>query len=221
MKNFEEKIVAAHLNKMKLSSTQDINNWYRRSRDGLYNIKRLKDVVKVLSKFRDKFVYIFGDYDADGTMATSILFLTLKRLGFKNVKFRIPHRFTEGFGVNLTMLNEIAEDPKDVVIITVDNGVAAIDVVSEAKSRGYTVIITDHHQPAVIDGITVLPDADVIIDPNAIDGSADFNGYCGAGLAYKLAQELFRKENVNELMPSLSEEEKVVVSGFVHKLLPQ
>lgn len=67
MKNFEEKIVAAHLNKMKLSSTQDINNWYRRSRDGLYNIKRLKDVVKVLSNFRDKFVYIFGDYDAGAT----------------------------------------------------------------------------------------------------------------------------------------------------------
>lgn len=220
MKNFEEKIVAAHLNKMKLSSTQDINNWYRRFRGGLYNVKGLKDVVKIISNFKDKFVYIFGDYDTDGTMATAILFLTLKRLGFKNVKFRIPHRFTEGFGVNLTMLNEITEDPKDVVIITVDNGVAAIDVVSEAKSRGYTVIITDHHQPVVVDNAIILPEADVIIDPNAIDGSADFNGYCGAGLAYKLAQELFRKENVNELMPSLSEEEKVVVSGFVHKLLP-
>ena len=55
MKNFEEKIVAAHLNKMKLSSTQDINNWYRRFRGGFYNVKGIKDVVKFIYNFKDKF----------------------------------------------------------------------------------------------------------------------------------------------------------------------
>ena len=170
-----------------VSSAADLNEWFKKSYANQYTINGLKEAVEFAKKFMKSTVTIIGDYDADGTTATSILYLGLKEYGFKDVRFRIPHRFSEGFGINEKIIDEIESG----LIITCDNGIAGLDAIKKAKGKGLAVIVTDHHKPVVIDNETVLPVADYIIDPNAIDGQAVFNGYCGAGLAYKFICELF------------------------------
>ena len=174
------------LRNMKVESLEDINDWFRKSKNHKYRIDGIKESCQLIHKFKDKQITICGDYDVDGVTATTILLLCLTWLGFEHVNYRIPKRFSEGFGINRAMIDEISSG----LVITCDNGIAQPDVISYSKRKGLTVIVTDHHEPASIDGKKILPEADVVIDPNAIDDSADFNGYCGAGIAYKLACEL-------------------------------
>lgn len=138
-------------------------------------------------QFQNKKITVIGDYDADGVTGTSILTMGLKEYGFTNVSYRIPRRISEGFGISDSIIDEINEG----LIITCDNGIAGLSAIKKAKEKGLSVIVIDHHSPVVIDDQTILPDADHIIDPHAIPGSADFNGYCGAGLAYKFICALF------------------------------
>ena len=174
------------LNNMGVSSLDDINNWFKKSYANDYNINDLKESVQFSKRFLQKKVRIIGDYDVDGVTATTILYEGLKEFGFTDVSYRIPYRFSEGFGISTTIIDEIDEG----LIITCDNGIAGIEAIKKAKEKGLSVIVIDHHEPVVIDKNIVLPDADYIIDPNAIKNSADFNGYCGAGLAYKFICEL-------------------------------
>ena len=189
-KGTETTIKEVVLRNMGVSSTDDINAWFKKSIDNDYKIKGLKEAVEYALSFKDKKVTICGDYDADGVTSTSILYIALKRAGFTDVHFRIPKRFSEGFGINTTMIDEAGEG----LIITCDNGVAQPDVINYAVDKGLAVIVTDHHEPLVVDDEVVLPNVEHIIDPNAIEGQADFNGYCGAGIAYKFSIELLGKK---------------------------
>ena len=189
----ETSLLECLLKNLKVASTNEVNDWYRRYYDNNYRLDGMDEAKDLIDKFKDKEIHIIGDYDVDGVTATSIMYLGLKAYGCSKVFFRTPHRFSEGFGLKKTMVEEITED--DCLIITVDNGVAALEAVEYAKSRGMTVIVTDHHLPVTVDEeeigfVPVLPEADLIIDPNAIDGSADYTGYCGAGIAYKLMRHL-------------------------------
>ena len=169
------------------SSLEEINEWHRKSHGDGYRIDGLKEAAELIMLYKDKNVTVVGDYDSDGINSVVIMLLTLKSLGFSNVKYRIPRRFTEGYGISETIIDEIESG----LIITVDNGIAQTDVIRKAKEKGLTVIVTDHHLPVTGEnGEAILPPADIIIDPNAIEKSADFNGYCGAGIAYKLAKAL-------------------------------
>lgn len=149
-----------------------------------YSIDKLSDVAKTIKDavFDNTRITIVGDYDCDGVTSSAILTLLLNYLGCTPT-VRLPKRFSEGYGLSENIIDEIS----DGLLITVDNGITAYDAVKKAKDKGLKVIIIDHHLGPE-DG--VLPPADIIIDPNAIDNSADFNGYCGAGLSYKLAQEM-------------------------------
>lgn len=154
----------------------------------------LRDAVR-----SGKTIYIMGDYDVDGICASSILFMGLNSVN-ANVVVKLPKRFSEGYGLKAEAV-EACEDGQ--VLITVDNGIASIDAIKKAKEKGMTVIVTDHHLP-IMDEKTnqpILPEADVIIDPNAIPDSAAFNGYCGAGLAYRLCR--FMLGTKHWLMPKL------------------
>jgi len=137
----------------------------------------IKDSIKAGEDIR-----IIGDYDADGVNSTAILLMTLQSLKAK-VSYRLPKRISEGYGISEKIVDEINSG----LIITVDNGISAIDVIQKAKNKGLKVIIIDHH---LRHESGEIPNADIVIDPNAIENSADFNGYCGAGLAYKLAEQL-------------------------------
>ena len=127
-----------------------------------------------------KTIMVYGDYDADGVCASSILMEVLHEEG-ASLAYRIPSRHTEGYGLNAEAVRDIAR--KAQLLITVDCGVSNVDEVALAKELGLTVIITDHHQPP-----EVLPQADVVMDP--LLGDYPFPGLCGAGVALKICQAL-------------------------------
>lgn len=164
-------------------------------KNDVYTVKEMNNAVAVLKQFiaNGRPIALVGDYDVDGICAASIIFLAITSLG-GNVKVRLPRRFSEGFGLSEKIVGEISEG----LLITVDNGIAAIEAVQKAKDKGLTVIITDHHLRSESGE---LPNADIIIDPNAVPDSADFTGYCGAGIAYKLAALLLGEGNA--LLPKL------------------
>ena len=180
------------LSNMGVSSTAQINDWFTRSYAGGYRIDGLDAAIDILDSRKWDRIQIVGDYDIDGCTATAQFRIVLKELGYP-VYDRIPRRFSEGFGLNPRIVEEIPAEGQ-VLLITCDNGIAATAAVDLAKSKGMTVIITDHHLPIMEDGKAVLPNADLIIDPNAIPGSADFNGYCGAGLVYRLLCRLLDRK---------------------------
>ncbi|MCR5567172.1 MAG: single-stranded-DNA-specific exonuclease RecJ [Clostridiales bacterium] len=142
----------------------------------------MAETVALLRKAvaEEQTVLVYGDYDADGVCAASILLETLHEEGAK-LAYRIPSRHTEGYGLNTDAVREIAQ--KAQVLITVDCGVSNAEEVALAKELGLTVIVTDHHQPP-----EVLPKADVVMDP--LLGNYPFRGLCGAGVALKICQAL-------------------------------
>lgn len=155
-----------------------------------YRLEGLDMVAAMLKEAvrKEKIIYIAGDYDVDGISATAILALALKALK-ANMVLRLPRRFTEGYGLKREMVDRFKDGQ---FLITVDNGISALEAVSRAREKGMEVIVTDHHLPVVDEetGEVLYPQANLIIDPNAVPSSADFVGYCGAGIAFKLAVEL-------------------------------
>ena len=180
------------LNNWGIGSTDEANEWFMKSRKGNYRVNNMDKAAALLKPFMEKTVLICGDYDADGVMSVAILMSALKKAGFEHVYYKIPHRHSEGYGLNCNMVESFhnEHEGEEVCLITVDNGVTTFEPVDLAKSYGWTVIVTDHHLGITDDdGNVILPNADVVVDPSFLQDS-DFNGYCGAGLAYKLACEV-------------------------------
>ena len=164
---------------------EEANLFLNPSLAGLHDPFLLPGMQKAVDLLKDaiatrKTVMVYGDYDADGVCASSILLETLHEEG-ASLAYRIPSRHTEGYGLNADAVREIAQ--KAQVLITVDCGVSNVEEVALAKELGLTVIITDHHQPPEI-----LPEADVVMDP--LLGDYPFPGLCGAGVALKICQAL-------------------------------
>lgn len=125
-------------------------------------IKRIKEAIE-----KKEQVIVYGDYDVDGICATAILWETLNALGAKALPY-IPSRFTEGYGLSETGIdNLLTQTPEVKLIITVDSGIVAQEGIEYAKSRGMDVIITDHHQPG-----EELSNTHAIVHTTQISGSA-------------------------------------------------
>lgn len=157
-------------------------------------IYHLKDAADYILEHKKDAFTIVGDYDVDGLCATAIMYWGLKRFGIE-AKTRIPRRFSEGYGLSEKIIDEINEG----VVITVDNGIAAISAIQKAKAKGLTVIVTDHHFPPMDEEKRLLPPADLLIDPNAEDETV-YKNYCGAAIAYRLVQELLPDEDLSDLL---------------------
>ena len=130
-------------------------------------------------------ITIYGDYDADGITATSILLRGLKAVGGA-ASFYIPSRFTEGYGLNDAALQRLAASGQR-LIVTVDCGVTAIAEISHAVDRGQEVVVVDHHEPPL-----VLPPALAVVDPKRHDAAGPFAEYSAAGLAFQLMRAVRR-----------------------------
>ncbi len=124
-------------------------------------------------------VYIYGDYDADGTTGVSILYLYLKEYGV-DVSYYIPERDNEGYGINTLALDKFAEDGTS-LLIAVDNGISCFAETIYAKRLGIDVIIIDHHRQH---GNSV-PEACAVVDPHRLDCKSSFKEYCASGLVLK------------------------------------
>jgi len=152
-------------------------------KDAQTAICRIESAIKLGEK-----ITIYGDYDADGITSIAILFKLLTRLG-ANVAYYIPHRVKEGYGMNKTAVQNIAAGGTK-LILTVDNGISAIDEIALARELGMDTIIIDHHEPG-----DVLPQAVAIIDPKQHDCPYPFKELCAGGLSYKFAAALCQHLN--------------------------
>lgn len=150
----------------------------------LHNPYLLKDMdiaVELIKRHinADNKIIVYGDYDVDGVTSTTILTDYFRQAG-ANVSYFVPNRHTDGYGLNkLAIKNLIDEGAK--LIITVDNGIRAIDETLFAIEQGIDIIITDHHEP----GDTV-PQANAIINPKQKDCAYPFKELAGVGVVFKL-----------------------------------
>ena len=124
-------------------------------------------------------IVIYGDYDVDGVCATATLFTCLENMG-ANVFYKLPNREKDGYGLNSDVLQSFKNKGVDLVV-TVDNGIAAINEVEFANSIGLDIIVTDHHLPK-----GEIPDALAVVDPLREDDESPCKTLCGAGVAFKL-----------------------------------
>lgn len=151
--------------------------------DALPGIKEA--VAAILPFISDKReIVVFGDYDCDGVCASAILVSALLRLGAKADAF-IPDRFKEGYGLTDAAIGRLFDEHPNVqLVVTVDNGISSAREVATIKSRGVSVVVTDHHLPG-----QELPVADALVNPRvaAAPGCEDL---CGAGVAFFLAGAL-------------------------------
>lgn len=157
-------------------------------RDELSDPFLLKDMDKAVTRIRraieeEEPIVIFGDYDVDGVSATAILFECLSNQGAQ-VRCKLPSRDGGGYGLNTDILKSLAAKGYTLVV-TVDNGIAAVEEARCAKELGIDLVITDHHLPG-----EELPDAVAVVDPNRKDDESPFKFLCGAGVAFKLCAAL-------------------------------
>ena len=158
----------------------------------LKDMDRAADIVKNAVD-AGKAIRIVGDYDIDGINSIYILYSGLNRLG-ADVDYVVPHRITDGYGINERLIDEAQEAGRQ-VIITCDNGIAAYSQIAHAKALGMTVVVTDHHGVPFDekDGerTEILPPADAVVDPARADCTYPWKKICGAVVAMKLIQALF------------------------------
>lgn len=145
---------------------------------------------------RKEKILIWGDYDVDGTTGTALLRKALGILGAET-GFHVPHRFTEGYGLNIPVLEQSKKDGYTLVI-TVDCGARAFEPIAWAQENGMDVIVTDHHLSDEKHGDPV---AFAIINPNQTGCEYPDKNLAGVGVAFKLAHALLREENKEELVP--------------------
>lgn len=172
-----------------LNGTTDHLNDGSRMKDASLAAKILEQKIREQRKIR-----VIGDYDIDGVNATYILQEGLSRLG-ADVDTDIPDRIKDGYGLNRTLIDRALADQVD-TIITCDNGIAAYDEIAYGKSCGLTIIVTDHHEVPFTETEGQkqyhIPPADAVIDPGQADCPYPFKGLCGAAVAYKLMEVVYR-----------------------------
>ena len=172
-------------------------------------------------------IVVFGDYDVDGVTATALLYQHLKGMG-ATVKCMLPSREGDGYGLSKNAIQSI-HDKGCQLIVTVDNGISALEEAEFAASLGVDLIVTDHHLPH-----DALPKAVAVVDPRRADDHSPFKGLCGAGVAFKLCAaldgcppeemldycgDLAAVGTVADVMPLTGENRTLVKAGL--KLLQQ
>lgn len=147
-----------------------------------YNIPDMEIAVSRINEAvqSEEKILIYGDYDCDGVTSTALLYKFLTEMG-ADVSYYIPSRKNDGYGMNCGVIETFAK--KEIkLIITVDNGISAIEEVDFANSLGIDTIVTDHHLPK-----ETLPNALAVINPHRHDCYLEFKDFAGVGVAYILA----------------------------------
>jgi len=141
-------------------------------------------------------ILIIGDFDADGATGTAVAVRALRMLGAKNVSYKVPNRFSFGYGLTEGLVNDISE-PLPAVILTVDNGISSIAGAARAAAKGMDVIVTDHHLPG-----TELPQVYALVNPNQPDDTFPSKHLAGVGVVFYLMLALRAQLKVENLLPS-------------------
>ena len=199
--------------------------------EDLYDGLLMKDMDRAVDILKEKIeegkkIRVIGDYDIDGVNATYILQQGLAGLG-ADVDTDIPDRIKDGYGLNQMLIDRALEDDVD-TIITCDNGIAAMNEIAYGKENGMTIVVTDHHEVPYLEENGekkyLLPPADAVVDPHRADCEYPFKGLCGAAVAYKLVEVLYRvsgksEQAVEHLQESLMENVAIATIGDVMDLV--
>lgn len=157
------------------------------SQDDLSDPFLLKDIYEACEAIREaieneSLICIYGDYDCDGITSTAILYNYIECAG-GNITYFIPER-EEGYGLNKESIRKLAQQGVE-LIITVDNGITAIEEAELIYELGMKLVITDHHQPG-----DILPKAEAVVDPHRKDCTSPFKNLAGVGVVLKLVSAL-------------------------------
>ena len=195
-----DQVIARIMRNRDVCTDEEMQMYLNGSIDGLHAPELLKDAQKAVDILTEKIaqhkkIRIIGDYDIDGICSITILYKALKKAG-ADVDYVVPHRITDGYGINEHLIDNAAAEGKD-TILTCDNGIAAIPQIQYAKEHGLTVIVTDHHDIPFTEENgekkLLTSCADAIVDPKQPDCAYPFDKICGAVVAYKVMQILYEK----------------------------
>ena len=158
------------------------------SLDDLHDPAAMRDMPRAVERLREAIregqkILIYGDYDVDGTTSVVILTKAIELAGGA-ASHHVPHRLKDGYGMRPEVVETAAAEGVK-LIVSVDTGIRAAEVVRRANELGVDVIVTDHHLPE-----TELPPALAVLNPNRADCPYPEKNLCGAGVAFKLAQAL-------------------------------
>ena len=192
-------ILARLIRNRDVAEDAQIDRYLNGTAADLYDGMGMKDMDRAVEILKEKIrehapIRVIGDYDIDGVNASYILQKGLSGLGAV-ADTDIPDRIRDGFGLNKMLVDKALEDGID-TIITCDNGIAASDEIAYGKDQGLTIIVTDHHEIPYLEtgeGRNYqMPPADAVVDPHRPDCEYPFKGLCGAAVAYKLVEALYR-----------------------------
>ena len=182
-----------------IKNAKDADGFLNPSLSGLHDPYLLKDMDKAVARIKSAIhikenVLVYGDYDADGLSAAALVISLLKKLGLR-VLHHIPNRLEDGYGLNDKII-KLVKEKKISLVITVDCGISAVDIIKELNHLKIDVVVTDHHQPQ-----EKIPDAFAIINPLQKDCGYPFKHLSGVGVAFKLAQALLASpKELNEYL---------------------
>ncbi len=153
-----------------------------------------KAVERILRAIKDnEKILVFGDYDADGVPATTLLVSFFKKIGFENLETYIPDRHNEQYGLSISTVEKFKE-AKVNLIVTVDCGVSNVEEIKRANELGVDVVVTDHHTVP-----EVIPEALAVINPKRPDSLYPYKYLSGTGVAFKLVQALIKQGNFTDI----------------------
>ena len=196
-------LIARIIRNRDITDEKEITEYLYGGKEALHNPHLLKDADKAAEIIAEgiaekKAMRIIGDYDIDGVNATYILLEGIRRCG-GNVDAAIPDRMKDGYGINEHLIEQALSDRKE-LLITCDNGIAAINEINFAKEKGMTVVVTDHHEIPYCNteqGKEFLrSNADAIVNPKQADCPYPCKGICGAVVAWKLVQVLYERMDI-------------------------
>ena len=161
-------------------------------------------------------IMIVGDFDADGATSTALTVLALRSMGGRNIKYLVPNRFDDGYGLSPEVVEQAAARSAQ-LIVTVDNGISSHAGVDLAHEKGISVVITDHHLPG-----ETLPAAEAIVNPNLEDCAFPSRSLAGVGVAFylMLALRARLRDSGVEVLPNLAELLDLVALGTVADVVP-
>lgn len=186
----------------------------------------LKDMDKAVERIQraidnQEKIAVYGDYDCDGIMSTVMLYSYLESCGAQ-VCYYIPRRDSEGYGLNRNAIKLIYDDGVR-LLVTVDNGISAMEEVDFAATLGLDIVITDHHQPR-----DIIPNAYAVVNPHRLDDESGCEYLCGAGVCFKLIcalegddempleqyGDLVAIATVADIVPLIGENRRIVRAGL-------
>lgn len=168
----------------------------------------------------DEHILVVGDYDADGATSTALALDALRAFGCRHVSYLVPNRFEYGYGLTREIVELAIANGAPDVIVTVDNGISSIDGVLAARDAGIRTLITDHHLAG-----NVLPDADVIVNPNQPDCGFPSKNLAGVGVIFYIMLALRAELRSREWFatrkePNLAQFTDLVALGTVADVVP-